>query len=698
MEFIYFLGRFHPLLLHLPIGILVLAFVMELVARRPRFFSLSAAVPFTLGLGAITAVFTALLGYFLSLEGGYSGGSLEVHKYAGLALALLSVLLYGLRARGAGGKAYMPLFLLTMAMLVVTGHYGGNITHGSDYLTEYAPSPVRQALGLPIKIDFSTIDLAALDSLPAYVAITQPILDDKCVSCHNPDKMKGELRLDEAEHLFRGGETGPAIEPGKASESLLIERIHLPMADDLHMPPDGKEQLEEDEKMLLEWWIDAGAELNQPVGLMDKPEAIQEALKRRFEPEGPQGVFALDIAPLSENTRQNLLDNGLDLRPIAQASPLLELNLANAREISLEQIQQLTKADRQLVHVNLSNTPANDRMLEVLGRLPHLTHLHLDRTDITDEGLRALEGLAYLEYLNLYHTAITDEGLRSLAKVPALRKVFLWQTQTTEAGIAQLREALPEADIDTGIDLAEVAPTGMLPPPGIQSDHKWFEGSTEVTLSGPGQAEIRYTLDGSQPDSNSMRYSEPLRIDQHATLAARAFSADRPPSPVAKEQFIRLRFRPSGASLQPAPNAKYAGQGEASLYDLQCGSKDFRADSRWLGWEAVSPIATFDLGAARKVSKVWISSLEDSEAWIFFPKGLRVEVSGDGQTFQEVAIGSFQTLSEPAPPQTRLFSLTFPPQTARYVRVQVESRRENPRWHTNPGEPCWVFVDEILID
>ncbi|MEY4326284.1 MAG: hypothetical protein RIS24_2455, partial [Verrucomicrobiota bacterium] len=56
-----------------------------------------------------------------------------------------------------------------------------------------------------------------------YLETVKPLLTRACVSCHGPDHPKAELRLDTAADALKGGESGPAIVPGKPSESLLIQ-------------------------------------------------------------------------------------------------------------------------------------------------------------------------------------------------------------------------------------------------------------------------------------------------------------------------------------------------------------------------------------------------------------------------------------------------------------------------------------------
>jgi hypothetical protein len=90
-----------------------------------------------------------------------------------------------------------------------------------------------------------------------YVRQVKPILKRRCYACHGALKKKAGLRLDTAASLRRGGDGGPAIEPGQAGESLLIDRVAEEDAK-LRMPPEGP-PLSPEQVATLRGWIDQGA-------------------------------------------------------------------------------------------------------------------------------------------------------------------------------------------------------------------------------------------------------------------------------------------------------------------------------------------------------------------------------------------------------------------------------------------------------
>src|SRR5688500_14333137 len=96
---IQFFGRFHPLIVHLPIGILFLAFLFECLSAFRDYRKLNAAVQPSLFLGSIFAILSIVSGIFLSREGGYDDFLLERHRNLGIATAAFTVILYFLRIR-----------------------------------------------------------------------------------------------------------------------------------------------------------------------------------------------------------------------------------------------------------------------------------------------------------------------------------------------------------------------------------------------------------------------------------------------------------------------------------------------------------------------------------------------------------------------------------------------------------------------
>ena len=696
MSWLQFLGRFHPVILHLPIGILIGAFGLEWINRRRPKSGLDSAIQPLLFWGMVTAVITALLGFFLHWEGGYEARMLNLHKYLGIGTAALSCVIYFQKKTGFLKPWYFPMFGLTIITLLLAGHFGGSLTHGSAYLTDRIPPGMRNMLGMPEATDL-TQEAVEIDSETlVFQDLIQPIFRRKCTSCHNPEKAKGELLLHNQEGVEKGGKDGPLFVAGDPESSLLIKRIHLPLDNEDHMPPDGKTQLTDDELTLIEWWISVHQGFTDRVADVKITDPVQAIFDKSRKIENP--VFAMDLKDPGEKRLVSLRDQGVKVMRLAAENPLLEINMSYRSDLPDNFLRQLDPVADQIAYLNLGKTNVGDEMLSNLSRFKHLVRLYLDRSAITDVGLQYVNGLPYLEYLNLYGSAITDDGLSQLDNLPELKEIYLWQTKVTDEGIKELTTRYPQLMVSTGLSATEIGSVIALQPPVIQVDETLFTDSVLVRLIlNMDEVNMYYTLDGTDPDSTSLRYSGPFYVKRTAEVKAFAAKEGWKPSPVDSKQLIRSKYRPKQVTLDKSPNQKYQAQGPGTLIDFNKGTNQF-GDGKWLGFEKQDVTVTLDMGASIPISTVTVGCLENASSWIYFPRGIQVMVSVDGKQFKPAGKASFPEATQANAPATKNFTVTFPQQQARYIRVVAIGQKTNPRWHPNPGEPCWLFMDVILVD
>ncbi|HEX7469234.1 MAG TPA: c-type cytochrome domain-containing protein [Verrucomicrobiae bacterium] len=278
-EIIQFLGRLHPMLVHLPIGFLVLLAALEALGLFPKFKHVTAASRIIVALAIPATVFSAAFGWLLAWNGDYDTQLLFLHRWTGTSLAPVVILLWWLHWRNWPG-AYRACLAVTVILLAVAGHFGASLTHGSDYLFPWKSLTQNGTLGGAT----SQFTYAELMTQPVYSAVVQPVLTKYCVACHGPNKSKGDLKLDTAENLFKGGKDGESVLPGDAANSDLIKRILLPADADDHMPPPGKRQPDYNDLALLQWWIDAGAQTDKTVAELQPPENIVRILQSKGKP------------------------------------------------------------------------------------------------------------------------------------------------------------------------------------------------------------------------------------------------------------------------------------------------------------------------------------------------------------------------------------------------------------------------------
>lgn len=280
-DILLFLGRLHPLLVHLPIGMIVALASLEMAARLPRFKNAAASAGCILVLATPLAVVTAGCGWLLSLGGGYDDQLLAWHKWLGTGTAVGTVVAAVFFQRGKL-NAYRASLAVTAMLLMAAGHLGGSLTHGSDYLTHYAPEPVKRMLGIPgAKKVSPPRSLAELQNLPVFAAVIEPLLANKCGQCHGPQKSKAGLRLDSLAAVLAGSDDGAVLTPGDAAQSPLVRRLLLPADHDDHMPPAGKPQLTAAEITVLQWWVAAGAPETNTLDQLAPPPEVLAALSAR---------------------------------------------------------------------------------------------------------------------------------------------------------------------------------------------------------------------------------------------------------------------------------------------------------------------------------------------------------------------------------------------------------------------------------
>ena len=679
------LGRLHILALHLPIGFLVLAFLMELASRRSA-SALRPAIGFSLFWGMVSAVVAAALGYLLSLDGSYDEELLNWHKWLGFATAGLSVALYFFHKNSPESKLFLPFFTATVLVLAATGHFGGSLTHGSDYL--FGGEKTNATVAVPI---------ANLDSAQVFEQLVQPLLKTKCGNCHNPSKRKGGLVVLTKEDLLKGGKNGLAINANQPDSSTLLTGIHLPLEAKKHMPPKGKPQLTATEKQLLDWWLKAGAPFDKTVAAAAMPAALRSSLQATAQA-ASSPLDGLKLDPVSEATLKKMRSEGIQVFPLAAGSPFLQVLLTGKKDLNAALFAKLKPIGKNIVQLNLATSNVDDAMLAAIKDMPNLNRLYLERTDISDKGIANLAGLQYLEYLNLYQTKVTNAGLAQLQSLPKLRSLYLWQSGVTPDGVAKFASQKPKIFIDKGIENDSMFGKVALTAPKITTSKELFNDTLHVALeAGFAKVKIHYTTNGKVPDSTSAVYSKPLVLSASGEVKAIAYLEGWTTSPVSSKGFVKVGHQAVAVSLALPPDPKYRGEGEKTLIDLQRGGDSFKS-GKWFAWQGHNCVATLDLGKVADVSKVTAGCFEDTGGWIFFPKGMRVWTSTDGKSFKKVKETSFPIAKENTKASAKMLSAGFSKTQARYVKVEVLSVLKNPKWHPNKGEPCWVFVDEILVE
>ncbi len=493
-NWVLFFGRFHPALLHLPIGFYGVLAILEYLDSSKSGPRIGKACQIVLDFTAIVAAIAAVLGILLALPGGYNEQLLDRHRWLGTLAAVFAFWLIVLRqwarnkSRSGFSIPYHGSLAATLILLFVVGHDGGTLTHGSGYLTRYMPTPIKNIFGMDISQDEDNGPLA-LDEADIYLDVIDPIFKQTCYECHGPDKEKGDLRLDSFELAMQGGELGDTIVPGDPESSELIFRLHLEIDDDEHMPPEGKQQPTEGQEDILAWWVEAGAPSEGIVAELEIPSEIESAIVAMLNDSGDEATeivekieipsvpmkpweeIAADVEALDQEPNINVLRVALDSPAVRVKSPFGEAKIDDAA------LAKLSPLALNIIELEIGFSDVTDEGLTAVSSMPNLEKLYLQKTSITDEALVLLEGLNRLRYLNIYGTEVSDTGLEYLINLPSLESLFVWETNVTkeaadefrarklaqtgveqwEAEIEALKAKIRDASIlvDTGVEVRE---------------------------------------------------------------------------------------------------------------------------------------------------------------------------------------------------------------------------------------------------
>jgi len=442
-----FIGRFHPLLVHLPIGILLIAVVFQFLAWRQKSALFEKALNICLLLGSLSAVFSSVTGYLLSQSAAYDEDVVWWHQWLGITVAAVSVLWYLLQKKRPDSKLMVIAGGIIFCLLLITGHLGGTLTHGDDYLS--FSDPVDDTSQVPIRKPLEDAQQARI-----YADIVQPVLASSCYSCHGQSKQKGKLRLDIPELIAKGGKNGKIINDSSATESELVKRLFLPESHKKHMPPKEKKQLTENELALLHWWVETGASFDKKVNEVAQTEKLKPILAELENPQQEKkiipGIPVETVEKASEKALETLRKRGVVIVPVSSTSNYLTANFVSTENASDQDIKLLLPIKKQLVFLKAGETKITDSALRYISECTNLIKLHLEQTAISDKGIPMLTSLKKLQDLNLVGTIVTAEGILKLKGLDKLRNIYLFETKVNRSGWQELQKAFPSARLDSG--------------------------------------------------------------------------------------------------------------------------------------------------------------------------------------------------------------------------------------------------------
>ncbi|WP_068545185.1 DUF1592 domain-containing protein [Thalassotalea crassostreae] len=394
-----FLGRFHVLVLHFPVVLLLLAPSVELLSLKKNFKSLKPIIPLLWLVGAISAIITVALGLMLAANEGFRAEQVQSHQLGGMSVALLALFTLGLQiTRDRLNKSWISYtYTASSAGLVVlimaAAHAGGNLVHGDTYLTQHTPEPIKSILGLHEQ----PVVTEVVDD-PVFNQQVKPVMQEYCIGCHGPDKQKGNVRFDTL---------NPDMVNGHDAEQW---HAALDMINSGEMPPAKEQQLSnEHRRVVVDWMTD-----NIKLASSARKSALQHPIRRLTKQQ-------------YTNSLQDLLGIEIDFGNILPDDGKSEMGFTNDGEIL-----QMTS-----LHGEYFQSIAKQALLKAinLGDKPEVFHYRINFGQNISDGKYTTELDGYkevpldnkhfdIEMLDENGEVVVAQSEEEKAKFNALKKRF----------------------------------------------------------------------------------------------------------------------------------------------------------------------------------------------------------------------------------------------------------------------------------
>ncbi len=593
------IGRMHPMILHFPIVIILLALILEFLSITNRIgigHNREGLIYYLFFTGAISAAITVIMGLFLSNEGGYNEKSLIWHKWLGLSVSIITFLIYTLREYHWYTKqvAKFAIFF-TAGCIVLTGHFGAILTHGENFIL----APLTAIEPTAKKFEEALV----------YDDLIQPILQSKCNSCHNNDKKKGRLSLSDSSAIVKGGKTGRLFVAGAPEMSLMLERLHLPVNNRKHMPPSGNPQLTEQEIQLLYWWVNSGAPFDKKLIELPLQDTLRKMASEIFESDDQEEEM-YSFASARQEDIQYLNNKNRTISPFSKTSPALDVRIFNSAAYNISLIEELNVVKDQVVSLSLDRLPIKDIDVQAILMFKNLRRLNLNSTQITSAAIAQLEKLKHLQFLSLSGTKLNFQDLYSSIKNASNNKtIYLWNTGIEMNEVKILRQKFPSivwiaGYVDDGSNPLQLNNVT------IENPIQVFTDSVQIKLNHVIKgAEIRYTIDGSEPDSvRSPVFNELKWYHNNTVIKARAFKKGWSSSGIAEFSFFKAKIIPDSVLMSGPLHYRFPGMGKETFFDRRLGGVSPFGD-KWAGIVEQPVTLTLLFTEAKDISSVMFQFL-----------------------------------------------------------------------------------------
>jgi hypothetical protein len=666
------LGQWHPVILHFPIVIGIFVSIYLCLNFKP---TISEEVErYLFSINALFASTVALLGIFISVDANYDKSLLNIHQWGGIGIAQFAWMLVLVNKKSYASNKILrnAIAIIYLASIIFFTHKGGQLTHG------------KEALSIPKSLKVEANNKP--DSLlTVYEKAVHPILLAKCITCHGGDKIKGDLQLTSIELIKKGGKQG----------SSLVDRIHLPMDNEKHMPPKDNKQLTKEELSILTKWMQLGGDLNKALKALSKTDSLYILASQYIAPVAEINKEQTDLTPFNNNY--------VSVQYNYHGGDKINVNFFQGAFYKTTYLEKLEEIKDQIATLNMQNIPLNKKDIDIITTFSNLEKLNLNFTKLNIQDIVTLNSLKKLQSVSLVGMSVNIQQLEMLLKGSNIKKLQLWANGLKQNDIATVASKFPTVQLIVGDNLEDAIL--KLNKPIIEQDSTIITNQINVPLKHFLKGvTIKYTLDDTEPDSlTSPTYTKPIILTKNTTLKTKVFKKGWIASDVTQKSFYKSELNPDNITLTTQPDPKYMGNGGQTIIDHELGDLSF-GNGKWLGYMKTNMEFIMRFNKATALNEVIFNALINTGSYIFPIQTIQVEASEDGKQFKQIQNTDYTSITkaytkETNINQTQAFKIKVPKgKNYKYYKFTLRNLKQLPAWHPGKGTPAWVFIDEVFFN
>jgi hypothetical protein len=388
--------------------------------------------------------------------------------------------------------------------------------------------------------------------------------------------------------------------------------------------------------------------------------------------------------------------------PLARESPALAVNIYNAASYNVKQLDELADIKKQVISLNLNKMPVKDADIKSIAQFENLRKLDLNFTDVTAAGLKQLASLKHLENLTLSGTKLGLNDLKGLLPdLKSVKTLAVWDTKLSAADVEQLQQANKGVDIIGGFKDDGKNPL-KLNPPQVKNSSTIFTHSLAVDIKHPIKGvDIRFTTDGTEPDSVKSPLFDKMLINNNTTIKAKAYKDGWYGSDMVTFEFFKSAFMPDSGTLLTPLNRVHQAEGVRTFFDQKLGAIGANNPAWANNWAGVRNNDMAFVSEFKKpvtISSLGLHYMVEEDTGIFPPE--LVEIWG-GTTRDNMKL--LTKFKAPMPvkgekPSLKTIEGKFKPQTVSYIKIVAKPLEKIPEWHRSKDKRALLLVDEMFLN